>query len=255
MYRYRWPQHEAINSPIFAKFRPHAGEGQEFKHGLNNWPWAFWWKGLESWGHPTKYWFLNERVKSYTISIDFYFPSCWYQKEMIERLRCLYTTYHSWSSKPQSLLSNLSKQHCQKGASICQSLHQNQVVGDSTFPKHSEFIHVGNLQLALSLATTSLRIHFLHAQGQSNDHEIKHVPTQWAKHFGEATDRWNKQLREFSIDFPVPCEKHDSLAISCHTTMILVASDVDCSCNSFNLKFQSNRGTCGSPTDSQTKPE
>lgn len=50
------------------------------------------------------------------------------------------------------------------------------------------------------------------------------------------------KFRELSIDFPVRCEKHASLTISCHTTMILVASHVDCSCNSFNLKFQSNRG-------------
>lgn len=105
---------------------------------------------------------------------------------------------------------------------------------------HSESIHVATLQLVLSLATTSLRIHFLHAQGQSNDDKIKQVPTQLAKHDGEASDHWNKQLREFSIDFPVRCQKHASLTISCHTTMILVASHVDCSCNFFNLK--SNRG-------------
>lgn len=92
---------------------------------------------------------------------------------------------------------------------------------------HSESIHVATLQLVLSLATTSLRIHFLHAQGQSNDDKIKQVPTQLAKHVGKETDHWNKQLRKFSIDFPVGCEKHASLTISCHTTMILVASHVE----------------------------
>lgn len=127
-------QHEAIN-PFSAKFRPHAGEGQEFKHGLNNWPWESWWKYLEGWGHPTKYWI---KIKGSRLT--------WFlcSKLLIPKGNDwdayihLYSTYHSfWSSKTQSLLSNLTKQHCHKGASICQSLHQNQVVGDSTFPTAS----------------------------------------------------------------------------------------------------------------------